>query len=688
MPKIIIMNQGTEHTRGYDPTRLEPLRKSVARCTWLAEPEDIIISPVALEQGFLSSIGDTLGFDASSLTVMVHERLRNEALVLSDSELRLLRTRIASAASGPWLITPCFWTPDVAEFASELSLGDAAAVAFASQRGTELFNRKRNFRQLAAGASLPIPDGSIVTSASELERAIRLHLPRTGTVIVKKDNAAGGIGNVTLTTGPVIALPGSRETRYVNDATSVATSVWNELTDELGQVLVVEVYHQVTHSFYFEYFIGDEGRPQFLHSGDVRFRRADAPDATELVWVGLDTPTSLPHFSLSNALTLSGRFAALAADMGCRGHINIDAIVTTEGELLFNESNVRWGGGTSMHAMGRRLLGARFADEYAVSFVRDLAAPPRPTTAQLVQSSGLGFSPNSRQGIIVLACSEHESGTMECLIIASSRERVHALESSLRERLAVAGRVGSEPLAMYASAAGEFGAAQDEHWVITGASSGIGYGLTSRLAGLGKQLTACVQHDHELAALRDLPLARSDAFRAFAFDVRDEAQVRAAAHASDQPVDVLVACAGVFRASDSSDELDFAEALDLFSVNALGPLRTVSAFLRRLKRGRRPRLVVLSSILGSMSTVGSSHLAYRTSKAALNKLVQGLAAELKVHSIVVVALEPGWVRTAIGGSRAPLSVGDSVSGIIRTVSALTLRDTGRFLDYQNQDVPW
>jgi len=188
--------------------------------------------------------------------------------------------------------------------------------------------------------------------------------------------------------------------------------------------------------------------------------------------------------------------------------------------------------------------------------------------------------------------------------------------------------------------------------------------------------------------LRDLPVALSDAFRAIAFDVRDEAQVRAAAHASDQPVDVLVACAGVFRASDSSDELDFAEALDLFSVNALGPLRTVSAFLRRLKRGRRPRLVVLSSILGSMSTVGSSHLAYRTSKAALNKLVQGLAAELKVHSIVVVALEPGWVRTAIGGSRAPLSVGDSVSGIIRTVSALTLRDTGRFLDYQNQDVPW
>ncbi len=433
MPTIVIMNQGTEHARGYDPTRSEPLRKSVGRCTWLVRGGDVVISPFPMERAFLEYVGETLGFAADSVTVLVDEGLRADALSLSTADIARLEAAVNER--GAWTIMPCFWTPDVAELGARLGIGNPGALGFASQRGTELFNRKRQFRQLAAGASVPIPAGSIATSVAALQRALEAHLPVTGTVIVKKDNSAGGIGNVAVTTGPVLAVPGARTTRAFVAPEILAASLWTELTDAQDQVVVVEVYHAAPHSFYFEYFIGEDGRPRFLHSGDVRLRSSHDAAVTELVWVGLDTPTELPHFSLASALTLSGRFAALAGQLGCRGHINIDAIVTEDGELLFNESNARWGGGSPVHAIGEQLFGPRFADDHALSFVRAIKSPPRQDAVKVLKERGLHFIPTRGEGAIVLACSERESGTMECLLIGASRQRVRELEAAVRETL-------------------------------------------------------------------------------------------------------------------------------------------------------------------------------------------------------------------------------------------------------------
>lgn len=435
MPRIVIMNQGTEHTRGYDPTQSEPLRKSIARCTWFAAAGDVIISPIPIEEGFLRYVGETLGFDPARVSVLVRDGLRAEGLALSEADVGKLRALVAGADD--WAVLPCFWTPDVAAFVRELGIGDPIAIAFAAHRGSELFNRKSHFRQFGAGMSLPLAEGTIVTSERELAGAIREHLPKTGTVIVKKDNAAGGIGNVTLTTGAVRALPGARETRRVDDADASAAALWRDLADgSPGQPLVVEVYHAAAHSFYFEYFIGADGRPQFLHSGDVRFRDPDDARTPELVWVGLDTPTGLPHYSLANALTHAGRLVALAAQVGCRGHINIDAIVTTGGELVFNEANVRWGGGSSLHDIGVRLIGPRFADGHALSFVRDIAGPVQAEALRVLRAGGLQFRPEAGEGVIILAGNEREPGTMECLVAGASQARVRELEASLRRGMA------------------------------------------------------------------------------------------------------------------------------------------------------------------------------------------------------------------------------------------------------------
>jgi len=228
-----------------------------------------------------------------------------------------------------------------------------------------------------------------------------------------------------------------------------------------------------------------------------------------------------------------------------------------------------------------------------------------------------------------------------------------------------------------------------EHWMIAGANRGIGLELARRAAARGETLTVSVRNEEARAALSAKLAQQHAAPRILAFDVRDSSAIAIAAARAAEPIDVLIANAGIAGPQRQSPlDFDFDGALDLFSVDTLGPLRVAQAFLPQLRRGRNPRLVFISSIMGSMAFEGASMIGYRAAKAALNKLMQGLAEAVKPEGVTVVALHPGWVRTDMGGREAPLSVEESASGIIDTVDALTLADAGRFLDWQGETVAW
>jgi len=223
------------------------------------------------------------------------------------------------------------------------------------------------------------------------------------------------------------------------------------------------------------------------------------------------------------------------------------------------------------------------------------------------------------------------------------------------------------------------------HWLIAGASRGIGLEAARQLSARGERVTASVRSAVGLAALR----AAAPQAAILQFDVRDEAAIRAAAAQVLDPIDVLIANAGAYGPQrQSSLDMDFDGALDLLSVNTLGPLRIVQAFLPLVKRSVRPRIVLMTSRLGSMSLDGTSNVAYRVSKVGLNKIAQCLAADLKSEGVIVAAMHPGRVRTAMGGPNATLDVGDSVAGIIQVAESLTLADTRRYLDYRGEDIPW
>jgi NAD(P)-dependent dehydrogenase (short-subunit alcohol dehydrogenase family) len=227
-----------------------------------------------------------------------------------------------------------------------------------------------------------------------------------------------------------------------------------------------------------------------------------------------------------------------------------------------------------------------------------------------------------------------------------------------------------------------------EHWLVAGATRGIGLELAHQLAARGNHVTASARNEAARDELR-IKLEKGADVDTLVFDTRDETGVRAAAEQIDEPIDVLVVNAGAYGPERQSPlDLDYEGALELFSINSLGPMRVAHAFLPHLRKSGNARIVFVSSVMGSMAYEGVSNIAYRAAKAALNKFAQGLAAALEGQNVAVLVVHPGWVRTDMGGPDAPLSPKESAAGLIEVIDAATIEETGLFLDYRGKIVAW
>ena len=97
----------------------------------------------------------------------------------------------------------------------------------------------------------------------------------------------------------------------------------------------------------------------------------------------------------------------------------------------------------------------------------------------------------------------------------------------------------------------------------------------------------------------------------------------------------------------------------------------------------------MSSQMGSIADNKSgTHYLYRSSKAALNMVVKSLSIDLRDRGITVVALDPGWVRTDMGGADAELEPAESIRGMIRVLEGLSIEDSGKYISHNGAELPW
>ena len=233
--------------------------------------------------------------------------------------------------------------------------------------------------------------------------------------------------------------------------------------------------------------------------------------------------------------------------------------------------------------------------------------------------------------------------------------------------------------------------------LVTGASAGIGLELVRQCAARGDRVVAATRRPSD--ALTALAARFPDHVLVTTLDVGDERSIVASRRALDGRVDaitLLVNNAGLYShqsrhwdpAATQLSTVTSAELLDVFRINAAGPILMVRHFLDLLEAGHA-RVLNLSSLVGSVShKTGPGDYAYAASKAALNIMTRTLAAELAPKGIIPIAITPGWVRTEMGGGRASLTPEESVRGMLAVAARLTPRDAGRFVDYQGEPQPW
>lgn len=220
--------------------------------------------------------------------------------------------------------------------------------------------------------------------------------------------------------------------------------------------------------------------------------------------------------------------------------------------------------------------------------------------------------------------------------------------------------------------------------VITGANRGIGLAIARILAARGDEVhgTARSPSDaKELAALKGVSV--------HALDVKADASADALARSlGPAGIDVLVNNAGIASPWESLDKFDTKLALDVFDTNAVGPVRVTRALLPQL-RTTHGRVFHVSSGMGSIgdNQMGGAY-AYRMSKAALNMAGRTLAIELAKDKVASIVVEPGWVKTDMGGGGASITAEESATQLIALFDRLGMESTGKFFSRKGEEFPW
>lgn len=234
--------------------------------------------------------------------------------------------------------------------------------------------------------------------------------------------------------------------------------------------------------------------------------------------------------------------------------------------------------------------------------------------------------------------------------------------------------------------------------LVTGAGRGLGLEFVRQLLPQAQQLYATARDPQRSPELTGLANAHPDRLKLLPLDVTDEHSIKGAVQQVEKAatsLDLLVNNAGIYLGrpgavpgSDRLGTLSMESGVATMRTNAIGPMVLTQELLPLLKKGRRPKIVSLTSGLGSIASSGGAPYHYSASKAALNMYMHGLAMELRPQGIICVVINPGWVATEMGGRGAPMTAEESARGILSVVDKLTPRDTGKFLNYRGEEEPW
>ena len=218
--------------------------------------------------------------------------------------------------------------------------------------------------------------------------------------------------------------------------------------------------------------------------------------------------------------------------------------------------------------------------------------------------------------------------------------------------------------------------------VVTGANRGIGLEVSRQLAERNVHVVLTSRDKTKGQQALNHLLDRSLSVSLFQLDVTNsDAATRLCGHLVKTfgRVDILVNNAAIYL--DEGDKLldiPLETLRNSFDANFFGAYSLCKTLIPVMKKNGYGRVVNVSSGYGAMDAMNARTGAYKLSKLALNGLTQILASELKGTNIKVNAVDPGWVRTEMGGPSATRSPQEAARGIVWAATIDDSGPTGKF----------
>lgn len=235
--------------------------------------------------------------------------------------------------------------------------------------------------------------------------------------------------------------------------------------------------------------------------------------------------------------------------------------------------------------------------------------------------------------------------------------------------------------------------------LITGANRGLGLAMAQSYAAREDvSIIACCRSPGRAEELHALSKAKGN-IRIEALDVSDLGSIEQLGKTlRGQPIDILINNAGIFGKNSPAttgfqDQVfgnsDFeADWIAPFRTNVIGPMKIVETLVENLSASEEKKVVIITSIIGSVTMAPGQMFGYAASKAAANMTAKNLAVALRSHNIIVNPVHPGYAKTDMGGEAAHVGVEEAISGVIKQIDAMSLDRTGCFLSYDGGELPW
>lgn len=402
MAQLIISNQLTEETAEGEAALpadyLAMLGMVAHRMIWLAEPDDIVVLPTAPDPAFASYVWEMRGFNDRTPRIMVPPDGRQGSDLLYSDRLADHDFRAELRAVGGRLteVRAFFVDDDVADLAAALDLSESiSAFEFLSSGGSDLVNSKSFFRTVCLGNGVATPAGRAIARQEVAEDLIWSMLSDGHSVIVKQDAHGGGYGNEVLTPKPDLNALGAAATIQIEDRQQLAEHLarsWQRYSYGGTRAVVIEHYLLDCVPIYIELAI-EADAVRTVGYGEMRMKPVNN---------GLIVPppsSGLPAFD--GFLTSARRLGVVYQAVGYRGRVSLDAIVTPDGAILFNELNGRVGGSTHIHHIGELVIGGDYLRDRTLLARNRCAWQSVAEAIRVLAESGLQYDPASRSGVLV-----------------------------------------------------------------------------------------------------------------------------------------------------------------------------------------------------------------------------------------------------------------------------------------------